>query len=52
MFKAKLIQVLDLLKKVALWAFKVALKALKIAVEETIIVLQALDKLLTNESAI
>ena len=52
MFKAKLIQVLDLLKKMALWSFKVALKALKIAVEETIVVLQALDKLLTNESAI
>ena len=48
MFKAKLIQLGDLLKKVALWAFKVALKALKVAVEETIIVLQALDKFLTN----
>jgi len=52
MFKAKLIQLGDLLKKVALWAFKVALKALKVAVEETIIVLQALDKFLTNESTI
>ena len=50
--KAKLIQLGDLLKKVALWAFKVVLKALKVAVEETIIVLQALDKFLTNESTI
>jgi hypothetical protein len=46
--KAKLIQVLDLLKKVALWAFKVALRALKVLTEETIIVLQALDTLLTR----
>jgi hypothetical protein len=48
--KAKLIQVLDLLKKVALWAFKVALRALKVLTEETIIVLTALDKLLTKET--
>jgi hypothetical protein len=46
--KAKLIQVLDLLKKVALWAFKIALRALKVFTEETIIVLQALDTVLTN----
>ena len=48
--KAKLIQVLDLLKKVALWAFKVALRGIKALVEETIIVLQALDVLLTKET--
>ena len=46
--KAKLIQVLDLLKKVALWTFKVVLRALKVLTEETIIVLQALDLLLTR----
>jgi hypothetical protein len=46
--KAKLIQTLDLLKKVALWAFKVSLRALKVVVEETIIVLTALDTLLTR----
>ena len=49
--KAKLIQVLDLLKKVALWAFIVALRGIKALVEETIIVLQALDVLLTKETA-
>ena len=49
--KAKLIQTLDLLKKVALWAFKVALRGIKALVEETIIVLQALDVLLTKETA-
>ena len=49
--KTKLIQVLDLLKKVALWAFKVALRGIKALVEETIIVLQALDVLLTKETA-
>ena len=48
--KAKLIQTLDLLKKVALWSFKVALRGIKVVTEETIIVLQALDKLLTKES--
>ena len=47
--KAKLIQTLDLLKKVALWAFKVALRGIKVLVEETIIVLTALDTLLTKE---
>ena len=46
--KAKLIQTLDLLKKVALWAFKVALRGIKVVTEETIIVLQALDTLLTR----
>ena len=48
--KAKLIQTIDLLKKVALWAFKVALRGIKVITEETIIVLQALDTLLTKES--
>ena len=48
--KAKLIQTLDLLKKVALWAFKVSLRGIKVVTEETIIVLQALDKLLTRET--
>ena len=48
--KAKLIQTLDLLKKMALWAFKVALRGIKVVTEETIIVLQALDKLLTRET--
>ena len=48
--KAKLIQTIDLLKKVALWAFKVALRGIKVVTEETIIVLQALDKLLTRET--
>jgi len=49
--KAKLIQTLDLLKKVALWAFKVVLRGIKVLTEETIIVLTALDKLLTKETA-
>ena len=46
--KLKLIQTFDLLKKVALWAFKVALRGIKVLTEETIIVLQALDTLLTR----
>jgi hypothetical protein len=49
--KAKLIQVLDLLKKVALWSFKVVLRGIKVLTEETIVVLQALDTLLTKETA-
>jgi hypothetical protein len=48
--KTKLIQMYDLTKKVALWAFKVALRGIKALVEETIIVLQALDTLLTKET--
>jgi hypothetical protein len=48
--KAKLVQLLDLLKKAALWAFKCVLRAIKVVTEETIIVLQALDKLLTKET--
>jgi len=47
--KAKLVQVYDLLNKVALWALKVSLRGLKALVEETIIVLQALDALLTKQ---
>jgi hypothetical protein len=47
--KAKLTQAYDLLKKVALWALKVALRGLKALVEETIIVLQALDALLAKQ---
>ena len=47
--KAKMIQVYDLIKKMALWALKVALRGLKALVEETIIVLQALDALLTKQ---
>jgi hypothetical protein len=46
--KDKLIQTFDLLKKIALWTFKVVLRALKVLTEETIIVLQALDTLLTR----
>ena len=47
--KTKLTQAYDLLKKMALWALKVALRGLKALVEETIIVLQALDTLLTKQ---
>ena len=46
--KAKLLQVKDFLKAVALWSFKVALRALKVLVEETILVLQKLDTVLTR----
>ena len=46
--KAKLEQLLDLLKAVGLYLFKVALRALKVLVEETIYVLQKLDALLTR----
>jgi hypothetical protein len=49
--KAKLLQLLDLIKKAVLWAFKVVLRGIKVLTEETIIVLQALDTLLTKESA-
>jgi hypothetical protein len=50
--KVKMIQVYDLIKKVALWSLKVALRALKALVEETIIVLQALDALLTKNTQV
>jgi len=46
--KVKLSQVLDFLKAVALWSFKVTLRALKVLVEETILVLQKLDTVLTK----
>ena len=46
--KAKLLQLLDLLKKAALWAFKITLRALKVLTQQTIIVLTALDTLLTR----
>ena len=48
--KAKLIQTIDLLKKVTLVAFKITTRVLKVVTEETIIVLQALDTLLTKET--
>lgn len=46
--KAKLLQVADFLKAAALWSFKVILRAIKVLVEETILVLQKLDTVLTN----
>jgi len=48
--KAKLLQVLDFLKSVALWSFKVVLRGLKVLVEETILVLQKLDAVLTKDA--
>ena len=48
--KVKLSQVLDFLKAVALWSFKVVLRALKVLVEETILVLQKLDAVLTKNT--
>jgi len=48
--KAKLSQVLDFLKAVVLWSFKVVLRALKVLVEETILVLQKLDAVLTKDA--
>ena len=46
--KTKLLQVADFLKAAALWSFKVILRAIKVLVEETILVLQKLDTVLTN----
>jgi hypothetical protein len=46
--KAKLLQVLDFLKAAALWLFKITLRAIKVIVEETILVLQKLDTVLTK----
>ena len=46
--KTKLLQVADFLKEAALWSFKVILRAIKVLVEETILVLQKLDTVLTN----
>jgi len=48
--KVKLAQVWDLLKAVALWSFKVFLRGLKVVVEETILVLQKLDAVLTKDT--
>ena len=48
--KVKLLQLLDLLKAVALWSFKVILRGMKVVVEETILVLQKLDALLTKDT--
>lgn len=48
--KVKLLQFLSLLKAVGLYLFKVSLRAIKVIVEETINILQLLDKLLTKET--
>ena len=48
--KAKLVQVLDFLKAALLWSFKVVLRGIKVVVEETIVVLQKLDVVLTKDS--
>ena len=48
--KAKLEQVLDLLKAVALWTFKVILRGIKVVVEETVLVLQKLNAVLTKNA--
>ena len=47
--KAKLAQVWDFIKAAALWSFKVVLRGLKVVVEETILVLQKLDVVLTKD---
>jgi hypothetical protein len=46
--KNKLLQLADFFKAVALWLFKITLRAIKVIVEETIIVLQKLDTVLTK----
>ena len=48
--KAKLIQISDFLQSVALWTFKVFLRGLKVVVEETVLVLQKLDAVLTKNA--
>jgi len=48
--KAKLVQLLALFKAISLYVFKIALRVLKVTVEETILILQLLDKLLTKET--
>jgi hypothetical protein len=48
--QAKLLQIADFLKAVALWSFKVVLRGIKVVVEETILVLQKLDTVLTKDS--
>jgi hypothetical protein len=44
----KLLQLWDLIQSAGLWTFKVALRAFKALVEETIYLLQKLDTLLTK----
>ena len=46
--KNKLLQLADFLKAAALWVFKITLRAIKVVVEETILVLQKLDTVLTK----
>jgi hypothetical protein len=48
--KNKLLQLADFFKAVALWAFKVLLRGIKVLVEETILVLQKLDAVLTKNA--
>ena len=48
--KTKLSQIWDFIKAVALWSFKVVLRGLKVLVEETILVLQKLDAVLTKDA--
>jgi hypothetical protein len=48
--KVKLAQIWDFIKAAALWSFKVILRGIKVVVEETILVLQKLDIVLTKES--
>jgi len=49
--KTKLIQLLDFLKTAGIYLFKIAFRALKVVVEESIILLQKLDTLLTRNVA-
>lgn len=48
--KNKLLQLADFLKAAALWVFKITLRAIKVIVEETILVLQKLDAVLTKNA--
>jgi len=48
--KTKLAQIWDFIKAVALWSFKVVLRGIKVVVEETILVLQKLDAVLTKDA--
>jgi len=47
--KSKLFQLLDLLKTSFLYIFKCILRCLKVIVEETIVLLQKIDVLLTKD---
>lgn len=49
--KTKLLQLLDFLKAAVIYSFKILLRVIKVVVEESIIVLQKLDTLLTNNVA-